>query len=534
MLLLLVNILAVVVARERAESLGAPPAIRLFHPKFPPFNSTAQQTETVPVTSSTAQETEKASVHQQRKIFHQLSIPYELQNNDTVQLSTSDSPTTARTTSTVYDHQSSTPTEHRSLEELLKLARSKYLRFNSSLTLTTQTTVKQRKPKSRVNEEYRRKLIIGTNKQRDGLLHAVVGSSRMTPSGSEVEAGSISQMDKRTNESDTIEITKSAQVQEAQDLGTNSTLSARKYVSEIDEEDTEVPDTVFTTQITITSDPPSMERLPTDQDDTDHTTQATASDGFSSVTSNTSTQDSISPETSPMNKRMNQMTDSFQLMTSDEAQSVIDRHQGRSLMHQPGHLAVNIQNIFDESKEINDKYANRFITEVTLQTNEKLSLLPKENHSKEILAFESETENVDNDTNTEGSADDWMEIHDGQYHEIDPGQYYENNPGQYSEINPGQYYEEHPGQYFETNPGQYHEVNPGQEVQLDVEFNPEEETKTYNVHKKTGDYIIGEVGKININNGQTLEGVRYTAVDGMVDQAQIAEILKRYFGAETA
>ena len=145
MLLLLVHILAVVVARERAESLGAPPAIRLFQPRFLPFNSTAQLTETVPVTSSTAQETEKASVHQQQKIFpnrfhsekttvetpRQLSMPYELQNNDTVQLSSSDSPTTARTTSTVYDHQSSTPTEQRSLEELLKLARSKYLRFNS-------------------------------------------------------------------------------------------------------------------------------------------------------------------------------------------------------------------------------------------------------------------------------------------------------------------------------------------------------------------------------------------------------------------
>ena len=192
-------------------------------------------------------------------------------------------------------------------------------------------------------------------------------------------------------------------------------------------------------------------------------------------------------------------------MTSDEAQSVIDRHQGRSLMHQPGHLAVNIQIIFDESKEIKDKYSNRFITEVTLQANKKLSSLPKENHSKEILAIESETDNIDIDMNTEGSKDDWMEIHDGQYHEIDPGQYYENNPGQYSEINPGQYYEEHPGQYFETNPGQYLEVNPGQEVQLDVEFNPEEETKTYNVHPKTGDYIIGEVGKINMNNGQTLE-----------------------------
>merc|ERR1711915_921406 len=66
----------------------------------------------------------------------------------------------------------------------------------------------------------------------------------------------------------------------------------------------------------------------------------------------------------------------------------------------------------------------------------------------------------------------------------------------------------HDGQYHEVNPGQYREINPGQEVQLDVESNPVDETKTYNVHKKTGDYIIGEVGKIDVNNGQTVEGVR--------------------------
>ena len=79
-----------------------------------------------------------------------------------------------------------------------------------------------------------------------------------------------------------------------------------------------------------------------------------------------------------------------------------------------------------------------------------------------------------------------------------------------------------------------------------VQYNEAEATKSYNVHQKTGDYIIGEVGKINIKNGQTLEvsrdkssqpfkaqfqGVRYTAVEGMVDQEQIAEILRRYFGA---
>ena len=30
-----------------------------------------------------------------------------------------------------------------------------------------------------------------------------------------------------------------------------------------------------------------------------------------------------------------------------------------------------------------------------------------------------------------------------------------------------------------------------------VEYNAEEETKSYNVHRKTGDYIIGEVNSSN-------------------------------------
>ena len=31
-----------------------------------------------------------------------------------------------------------------------------------------------------------------------------------------------------------------------------------------------------------------------------------------------------------------------------------------------------------------------------------------------------------------------------------------------------------------------------------------------------------------------LQGVRYTAVEGEVDQAQISDILERYFGARTS
>ena len=43
------------------------------------------------------------------------------------------------------------------------------------------------------------------------------------------------------------------------------------------------------------------------------------------------------------------------------------------------------------------------------------------------------------------------------------------------------------------------EEEPG--VIVDIEYFPEEEIKTYNVHRKTGDFVIGEA----VNNGQTLE-----------------------------
>ena len=84
--------------------------------------------------------------------------------------------------------------------------------------------------------------------------------------------------------------------------------------------------------------------------------------------------------------------------------------------------------------------------------------------------------------------------------------------GQYHEVNPGQYHEVNPGQYHETNPGQYHEVNPGQYRQqlgvdnLTVDFDDnKDESRVYNVKANAGDFIIGEVGRIDINSGQTLE-----------------------------
>lgn len=42
-------------------------------------------------------------------------------------------------------------------------------------------------------------------------------------------------------------------------------------------------------------------------------------------------------------------------------------------------------------------------------------------------------------------------------------------------------------------------------VIVDVQYLPEEDVKTYNVHRKTGDFVIGEAGKIDLHNGQTFE-----------------------------
>ena len=174
------------------------------------------------------------------------------------------------------------------------------------------------------------------------------------------------------------------------------------------------------------------------------------------------------------------------------------------------------------------------------------------------------------------------DIHSGAYHETNPGQYHEVNPGQYHEVNPGQpvalpaghevqagqyheknpgqpvalaqkdgkdilsgqYHEVNPGQYHEVNPGQYHEKNPGQYVDdtlnnsdksdhkvelVDVEHT--DNAKIYNVQQRFDDFIIGEYGTIT-NSGQTLQGVRYTAVaddHSGVDPNLIYETLVKYF-----
>merc|ERR1712012_1167389 len=67
--------------------------------------------------------------------------------------------------------------------------------------------------------------------------------------------------------------------------------------------------------------------------------------------------------------------------------------------------------------------------------------------------------------------------------------------------------------------GLYHEISPGQyrvedkDIQFSVDDNRDDYSRTYDVRANAGDFIIGEVGRIDINSGQTLEGVRYTALE---------------------
>jgi len=86
--------------------------------------------------------------------------------------------------------------------------------------------------------------------------------------------------------------------------------------------------------------------------------------------------------------------------------------------------------------------------------------------------------------------------------------------------------------------GQYrnHEDSYSEEYEVNnvkVDFDHQDNHKTYTVEAKAGDFIIGEVGKIDVNNGQTLEGVRYTALDGEVSQRRISQILERFFGTRS-
>jgi len=547
MFLVLVNILVVWVARENAASLGAPATIRSVDTRHPVINATAQHTETVPVSVSPFYEVEthrKVSAQEPDQILSKhvqhVETPLPLtprqnyQNSDS-SLGDKNDNNTERTASTVYNFQSST-TKELTFEELLNLARMKYLGHNIRGKTNTARTFQPRNPKSRVELNSRRKIIIEINKQRQGHHQTGFGSSRLKLTGVKAGGTSITQAQKpvsikKINDSVKAEITTTAKVQKIKELKTELPFEDGqiKRIREDKEESINAsansPYKGVTINTAINSNGSMFETSLTRLDISLQTTLPTTRNEFTPVLAlNKAHSVSISPDNSPPRKRMTKMTDMFHLMSTDEAQSMISHHHGRSLSNQGEYVGPNIQNVFSDPKGKLIKLKDRGSPDLEF-------IKPSTEEENVSKPFIEEPESYND--NTEGSGGDDLDIFDGQYYEVNPGQYHEVNPGQYHEVNPGQYHELNPGQYHETHPGQYHEINPGQEVQLNVEFNPEEETKTYNVHKKTGDYIIGEVGKINVNNGQTLEGVRYTAVDGIVDQEQIAEILQRFFGTKT-
>merc|ERR1712066_1220446 len=66
--------------------------------------------------------------------------------------------------------------------------------------------------------------------------------------------------------------------------------------------------------------------------------------------------------------------------------------------------------------------------------------------------------------------------------------------------------------------------------EVQVEVKEREKTKIYNVQSKVDKFIIGEYGTISKESGQTLQGVRYTALaDVSVDPNLIYETLIKYF-----
>jgi len=405
---------------------------------------------------------------------------------------------------------------------------------------TTSRTIEQRKPKSRVRLNSRRKTIIEMNKKRPTLHMAGFRTSRLRLKEVNVTSTGITQThpSKNNDESYKVEISTSSKVPEEKESKIDLAFNAGriKLMTSVNAS-TSMPETGVTIHSTINSDGSSLETSRTDLDYPAQTTVPTSSEDFTSPP----------VDNSPPRKRMTKPSNTFQLMSTEEAQSAISSHHARSLVHQPGYSIPSIQNVKEKIPHAS-KFVkpNKELLIFTSKEDAKIST-PFVVEGSEYVAEGSEdlmegSEDVVEgyEDVVEGSEDavdafeeKLMHIFDGQYHEIEPGQYHEIDPGQYHEENPGQYHEHNPGRYHETYPGQYHEINPGQEVQLNIKFNPLEETKTYNVHKKTGDYIIGEVGKINVNNGQTFEGVRYTAVDGIVNQAQITEILQRFFGTKT-
>ena len=57
-----------------------------------------------------------------------------------------------------------------------------------------------------------------------------------------------------------------------------------------------------------------------------------------------------------------------------------------------------------------------------------------------------------------------------------------------------------------------------------------DDAQVYNVQSKVDNFIIGEYGTISKTDGQTIQGVRYTAVDDQsIDPKIIYDTLRKFF-----
>jgi len=198
----------------------------------------------------------------------------------------------------------------------------------------------------------------------------------------------------------------------------------------------------------------------------------------------------------------------------------------------------------------------------TEESTAQTSTLPYNFNQDQVETTTNENSETTTNENSETTTLPLVQlILSGKYHEINPGQYHEVNPGQYHEVNPGQYHEVNPGQYqyqddlneleqqqqtlkqqgrgFESAPlrtaDQSQAIVKKQKVQsslndVQVEVKQTENTKIYNVQSKVDKFIIGEYGTISKESGQTLQGVRYTALaDVSVDPNLIYETLIKFF-----
>jgi len=247
---------------------------------------------------------------------------------------------------------------------------------------------------------------------------------------------------------------------------------------------------------------------------------------------------------SPNREDIDYERDDFQL---SESRLVLNLHSENEQLVQPILIEQNPNNKdattmqITKTEDIKESEDDILFSNTEAGTSELTTEYPQPERSpKRIVSKGALSQIIEDSTTSEGLKESQTitpkDVIKGQYHEIHPGQYHEINPGQYHENHPGQYHESNPGQYNEDHPGQYDEEHPGQDLGVDkitVNFDHGEKSRSYNVKANAGDFIIGEVGRIDNNSGQTLEGVRYTAVDGEVDQARIAEILEKYFGAQT-